>query len=159
MNTRRIMIIVLALLVALASLACLTSPTATPAALSTPAQAAPPLTRYDGAWSATAATGDIIVITVKNGVVTRVEIDVTVYGEGWQAQSKRTHPVSAPIIDNNFVVDVRDGDWVTHVVGSFQDNVLQGSLGAAHQHPQGYGTALAVGVNFTATRRASGVEL
>jgi hypothetical protein len=163
-NTKHICTIIIALLVALASLACVASPTSTPAATSTPAHTStpavaptsPPPGFYDGVWAAVAATGDSIVITVENDVVTKVKVGVTVYGKGWQATSERVHPVASPLIGRTFFVEVRDADWITQIVGSFEGDVLYGSLNAAHAHPQGLGTAEAVGVNFTATRHTGG---
>jgi hypothetical protein len=170
MNTNRVTIIIIALLVTAASLACVTSPTSTPVATSTPAHTSTPAPTfpptavpadassgcYDGVWKAEAATGDVIKIVVENDMVVLIEIAVTVYGEGWNAYSERVHPVSAPIVGGTLFVEVRSEDWVTQVVGSFEDGVLKGSLNAAHLHPQGMGVAEAMGVNFTATRYEGG---
>jgi hypothetical protein len=166
----KVYMIIIALLVAAASLACVTSPTGTPAAPSTPAHAntpaptSPPTVvpttapsgHYDGVWKAEAVTGDTVVITVENDVVTKIEVSVTVYGDGWNAQSERVHPVSAPLVGGTLFVQVQSTDWITQIVGTFEDDVLVGSLSAAHRHPQGIGTAETVGVNFTATRYEGG---
>lgn len=160
------LIVIIALLVTLASLACGISPTSTPAATSTlahtdiPASTLPPIVApttpppgyYDGVWTAEAATGDVITITVESDIVTMVEIKVIVYGEGWNAYSERAHPVASPIIEGKFSIEVREAGWITQVVGSFEDDVLRGILAATHEHPQGLGMAT-MGINFTATRQ------
>ena len=104
----------------------------------------------------TRKTGDVIKIVIENDEVVLIEVAVTVYGEGWNAQSERVHPVSAPLVGRTLFVQVQSTDWVTQIVGTFEDDVLVGSLSAAHRHPQGIGTAETVGVNFTATRYEGG---
>jgi hypothetical protein len=107
-------------------------------------------------WKAGAATGDIVKIVIENDVVVSIEVAVTVYGDGWNAQGERVHSVNAPLVGGTLFVQVQSTDWITQIVGTFEGDVLNGSLSAAHQHPQGIGTAETVGVNFTATRYTGG---